>query len=421
MPEEDTVKSPARRSRFTADVSMSPEQTSKPEFLLPKSPAHATKSDWDVPMSPAQAPIYDQDVSMSSIPSAPSAAGLVPDPWDEDLITSLLSKLPTPLTSCPNFVSWYCNVPNISPKMILTMGEKSLHVDSILGQGAFATVYQATDPINSNKLVLKVQKPANPWEFYINSQLNQRLQPSVRHLFNNLYSAHLFQNGSVLLGELHSCGTLLNAVNVYRNLGDKVMPQPLVLYFTVCILHMVEQLHSARIIHADIKPDNFLLGERFLENNSFDPDNLEHGLCLIDLGQSIDMMLFPEGTAFTAKCMTSGFQCTEMLSGRPWNYQTDYFGIAATVYCMIFGTYMKVKNEDGVWKTNNIFKRNPHSELWTEFFHTLLNVPDCSSLPCLRSLRSRLIAVLHQNYSNKLRTFKSRLVVQLLESKRSHR
>lgn len=62
---------------------------------------------------------------------------------------------------------------------------------------------------------------------------------------------------------------------------------------------------------------------RFLENDCFEQDHLEHGLALIDLGQSIDMTLFPEGTAFTAKCMTSGFQCVEMLSGRPWTYQVS--------------------------------------------------------------------------------------------------
>lgn len=50
-------------------------------------------------------------------------------------------------------------------------------------------------------------------------------------------------------------------------------------------------------------------------------DGVDHGLVLIDLGQSIDMELFPERTAFTARCLTSGFQCTEMLRGKPWTYQ----------------------------------------------------------------------------------------------------
>ncbi|XP_035630355.1 mitotic checkpoint serine/threonine-protein kinase BUB1-like [Oncorhynchus keta] len=401
----------------TMDIPMSPEP-SKFGSDVTMSPVHlSSRFGMDIPTSPAPEVRYGMDIPMSP----DQGSELFSDPWDDELISSLLSKLPMPLTSQPNFITWRCKVPSIAPKMTIKMGEGSLRVDCVLGQGAFATVYQATDLTTSEKMILKVQKPANPWEFYINTQLNARLQPSVRHLFTNIHSAHFFQNGSVLLGELHNCGTLLNAVNLYKNLTDKVMPQPLVIYFTVCMLHMVEQLHSIHIVHADIKPDNLLLGDRFLENKSFDPDNLYHGLALIDLGQSIDMTLFPEGTSFTAKCMTSGFQCTEMRSGRPWNYQTDYFGIAGTVYCMIFGTYMQVTQEGGVWKTNAVFRRNPHSDLWTEFFHTLLNVPDCNSLPCLQSLRSRLSTVLQQNYSNKLPSMKTRLVIQLLESRSARR
>lgn len=62
------------------------------------------------------------------------------------------------------------------------------------------------------------------------------------------------------------------------------------------------------------------------------------------------------------------------------------------------------------------FCRIPHSDLWQEFFHVLLNVPECSSLP---SLRGKLTSVLQQNYSNKLGTLKSRLVVQLLERRKA--
>ncbi|XP_045916864.1 mitotic checkpoint serine/threonine-protein kinase BUB1 isoform X2 [Micropterus dolomieu] len=395
------------RPQFCSDVPMSPGPP-PPQFISVDEPMMSP----DRGLRPSAT-----DVSMNAAtPAWAAPARLVSDPWDDEVISDLLSNLTPPLTSHPSCFTWQCNVPNISPKTTISMGNASLRVDRILGEGAFATVYQATDPKSSEKVVLKVQKPANPWEFYINTQLDARLKPDVRHLYSSIRSAHLFHNGSVLLGELHNHGTLLNAVNIYKTLSDKVMPQPLVMYFTVCILHMVEQLHSVHIIHADIKPDNFLLGARFLDNKCFEPENTGHGLVLIDLGQSIDMELFPEGTAFTAKCLTSGFQCTEMLSGKPWNYQTDYFGIAGTVYCMLFGTYMQVTNEGGAWRTNGVFRRNPHSDLWQEFFHTLLNVPDGGSLPSLRSLRCKLTSVLQQNYSSKLPTLKSRLVILLLES-----
>lgn len=63
--------------------------------------------------------------------------------------------------------------------------------------------------------------------------------------------------------------------------------------------------------------------------------------------------------------------------------------------------------------------RKPHGDLWADFFHTLLNVPDCSSLPDLRGLRSKLSAVLRQDYAGKLPALKSRLLVQLLENHRA--
>uniref|UniRef100_H3CAW4 BUB1 mitotic checkpoint serine/threonine kinase n=1 Tax=Tetraodon nigroviridis TaxID=99883 RepID=H3CAW4_TETNG len=454
-PPKPASPSPPRRQAFpiledpVCDVSMSPERALQPDWLNIRSPEAPPETDLDAflspcglrtadvpmtpePASPATAPPMDAmaspdrgwglDVSMNpATPPCQSSPVLMSDPWDEQLISQMLSTLTPPLSSHPHYTAWSFGIPAISPSTTITMGEACLRVDCVLGQGAFATVYKATNPTTSDKMVLKVvQKPANPWEFYINTQLDARLQPAARHLYANIRSAHLFTDGSVLLADLHQYGTLLNAVNIYRSLSEKVMPPPLVLYFTTCILRMVEQLHAISIIHADIKPDNFLLGERFLENQCFEPENLDHGLVLVDLGQSVDMALFPDSAVFTAKCLTSGFQCTEMLSGRPWNYQTDYFGVAGTVYCMLFGTYMQVTNDGGVWRTNGVFRRIPHSELWQEFFHALLNVPDCSSPSSLPHLREKLTCVLQQNYSSsKLRTLKSRLLVQLLERRKT--
>uniref|UniRef100_A0A8C5UJ44 BUB1 mitotic checkpoint serine/threonine kinase n=1 Tax=Malurus cyaneus samueli TaxID=2593467 RepID=A0A8C5UJ44_9PASS len=348
------------------------------------------------------------------------------NPWDKELIGKFLSELPKPLRSYANYFEWKSPLPFIKLKAELSLGSSSFHVDCLVGEGAFAQVYQASildasNPRNNQKVIFKVQKPANPWEFYIATQLLERLSPSVRHLYIHIYSAHFFPNGSILVGELHNYGTLLNAVNIYKKLPEKVMPQALVIYFAVKILHMVEELHSCKIIHGDIKPDNFILGERFLDNDTCDIDGLCHGLTLIDLGQSIDMKLFPEGTAFTARCETSGFQCVEMLTNRPWNYQTDYFGIAATVYCLLFGTYMRLREDNGVWKPEGNFRRLANAELWKEFFESLLNIPSCHSLPSLGALRQKLKDLFCRSYAKEIKFLRNRLVVLLIEHKRSRK
>ncbi|NXX27246.1 BUB1 kinase, partial [Nicator chloris] len=355
-------------------------------------------------------------------------AVLVENPWDKELIGKFLSELPKPLHTYANYFEWKSPLPFINLKAELSLGSSSFHVDCLVGEGAFAQVYQASildasNPRNNQKVIFKVQKPANPWEFYIATQLLERMSPSVRHLYIHFYSAHFFSNGSILVGELHNYGTLLNAINLYKKLPEKVMPQALVIYFAVKILHMVEELHSCKIIHGDIKPDNFILGERqvFLDNDTCDVDGLCHGLTLIDLGQSIDMKLFPEGTAFTARCETSGFQCVEMLTNKPWNYQTDYFGIAATVYCMLFGTYMRLKDDNGVWKPEGIFRRLANAELWKEFFESLLNIPSCHNLPSLGVLRQKLKDLFCRSYAKEIKFLRNRLVVLLIEHKRSRK
>lgn len=37
-------------------------------------------------------------------------------------------------------------------------GKQSLRVDCVLGEGAFATVYQGTNPVTLEKVVLKVRR-----------------------------------------------------------------------------------------------------------------------------------------------------------------------------------------------------------------------------------------------------------------------
>lgn len=101
-------------------------------------------------------------------------------------------------------------------------GERSFELkrkrQEVAEQCLLATTRQHVTTVTTIAVVLlplppQVQKPANPWEFYIQTQLDARLKPHLRQLYARVNSVHLFPNGSVLLGELHNYGTLLVSHN----------------------------------------------------------------------------------------------------------------------------------------------------------------------------------------------------------------
>ena len=55
-----------------------------------------------------------------------------------------------------------------------------------------------------------------------------------------------------------------------------------------------------------------------------------------------DNFQVPEDTVFNDQVSTSGLRCVEMRERRPWRHHIDYFGVAATAYCLLVGKYLKV-------------------------------------------------------------------------------
>lgn len=175
---EDLYKptSPERAHKPAYDVPMSPECAPKPDWPFVRSPevtvepdldaflsprrlkkadtVHTKSLDFpmspvqpqicaDVPMSPVQPPQFSTvdepmmspdrglrlhaDVSMNPTTPRTARSGpvqLVSDPWDNELIADLLSTLNPPLTFHPRCITWQCNIPNISPKMTISMGKE---------------------------------------------------------------------------------------------------------------------------------------------------------------------------------------------------------------------------------------------------------------------------------------------------------
>jgi len=98
------------------------------------------------------------------------------------------------------------------------------------------------------------------------------------------------------------------------------------------------------------------------------------GILLIDFGRAIDTSLYPRGTSFVTDWKMDKRDCLEMREGRPWTYETDYYGLAGIIFCMLFGKYMELPVvKDGIQKLPATLKRYWKTALWERLFSALLN------------------------------------------------
>lgn len=114
---------------------------------------------------------------------------------------------------------------------------------------------------------------------------------------------------------------------------------------------------------------------------------------LIDFGQAIDMNFFPNKTTFSTKLSTENFICTEMKENKPWTFQLDLFCAASTIYSILIGKYMTVVKQNSIrcpYIFTGSIPRHLNKDMWTNLFLTLINVPDCNSMPNLQNLRLTL-------------------------------
>ena len=108
--------------------------------------------------------------------------------------------------------------------------------------------------------VVKIQKPQpNEWEFYICTELHRRLpNKDDKQWFMSIPRCYVFNDGSVFVSE-HQPFTLLDVCNKVQLLGDLHGREIMAMYFTIEMLHVLERLQKAKMIHADIKPENFMI------------------------------------------------------------------------------------------------------------------------------------------------------------------
>ncbi|XP_055638237.1 uncharacterized protein LOC129776553 isoform X2 [Toxorhynchites rutilus septentrionalis] len=315
------------------------------------------------------------------------------DPFDTKLQEAFLEKL--------DFMSYIEELPTcvlvnkvqpLSKGMVTSVRDTKFTVIKKIGEGTFGTVYSGRNQTSGEIMAMKQERPANLWEYYICLELRCRINnDDILPGLMSVDYAIVGNNASILISPFSRFGNILDVCNTVKRATNKNFDEFIAMIITSQILSIIDHLHSCMIIHADIKPDNFLL---------MAPINVDSRLpCvqLIDFGVSIDLKLFPKDTTFTKVVTTECFTCIEMLERRPWKFQPDLYGVAGTTHVMLFGRYMEVQKDIVNWNIKTRMPRYFRKPVWDNYFTTLLNIRDCNEMPNLQALRGNLLAEIEEN------------------------
>lgn len=186
-------------------------------------------------------------------------------------------------------------------------------IERRMGEGGFATVYQARDSIEGVRVALKIPHP-----YLVNSELLDDFRHEVRMAAQldhpnilPLKSADVIDGHFVVaypLGE--------------RTLGARLQKRislALAIEFAEQMLDAVAYAHDLKIIHCDIKPDNLIV---FPGNH----------LMLADFG----LAKVAQRTIHASGSGTIGYCAPEQAMGKP-SFRSDVFALGLILYRMLSG------------------------------------------------------------------------------------
>ncbi|RNA43421.1 mitotic checkpoint serine threonine- kinase BUB1 [Brachionus plicatilis] len=320
----------------------------------------------------------------------------IKEPFNIDVKNKLLDKGPIEmLRKNPNFATLKVKAPTIREKIFVSLKDKiDYKIIKEIGKGAFAKIYLIERKDTKKKMALKVDKQATSWEFYITENLHERLKKmldekimkvNVMESFIRMDQFIKYQDGCFSSMNYYTYGSLLDLINfhVVNDAMYPMFPYWFVLYLTLEMLYIIQYLHKANIIHADIKPDNLIVNSLPDSISYFDPTKTKC-LVLIDFNRSIDLNLLGMNIEFEAKVDNKSLLIPEMKEKKPWSFQVDFYGILCSIHCVVFKKYMKTYKEKDRNRFVGSFPRG-YDKMFDRLFDTYLNVPSCNEFPDIDS------------------------------------
>uniref|UniRef100_A0A8C5R3C8 Protein kinase domain-containing protein n=1 Tax=Leptobrachium leishanense TaxID=445787 RepID=A0A8C5R3C8_9ANUR len=295
-------------------------------------------------------------------------------------------------------------LPVMKDQAAVTLGGENFCLKREIALGENTKLYIGAQVDHSAECVkeevaIKVEFQPVPWDFYISSQLKKRLEDCYETHFLEQSKCYLFKDGCIML---------YKHINSFRVEDSKEFINEVIVLVTYNLLDLVAKLHSAQIVHGDLRPDTLLSDDRIFNL----PSEMTGSFKLIDFSSSMDLQLCPTMTS-------RGFPVAQTKHGQPFlahrtsPYQVDLFGIADVVHLMIFRKHLQLQREESMWK---IHEEIPNTFSYKMFFDTffakILNTDDGSTASVLQDLSEAMRALFDEQFQKKIGDYLFQLVMQ---------
>lgn len=188
-------------------------------------------------------------------------------------------------------------------------------IERQIGSGGFAQVYSALDTIEGVRVALKI-----PFDHLVDDEMLELFRQEVR-LVAQLDHPNILQlKNADIVDDRLIVATLLGRETLDDRLGRRLSVEKALL-FAEQMIAAVAYAHDCRIVHCDVKPENFIL---------FDDDVLR----LTDFGiaKVARITIMGSGTG------TVGHMAPEQAMGKP-SMRSDVFSLGLILYRMLTGVW----------------------------------------------------------------------------------
>ncbi|KAM3920378.1 mitotic checkpoint serine/threonine-protein kinase BUB1 beta [Leptodactylus fuscus] len=303
-----------------------------------------------------------------------------------ELQKNLLEAMPELLAS-NSIIHESGQVPAMKDQEEVQLGNESYHLKSEVILGETSSIYMGAQAdcnmdMKGVGVALKVDSRPLLWDFYIVQQLKERLGEAFKTNFIEPSNCYMFQDGCVTF---YKDVGLFSVLDLIQDPETEVERVTLLLAFN--LLSLVEKLHTAEIIHGDLRPETLLLDVGIFALSSCTAMN--NFFKLVDFSHSMDMRLCPTLTAQAFPIAQTEYG-QQILNPQASPFQVDLLGIANVVHLMIFKKPLQIQQNDSTWEITKEVPRLWNGGLWNMFFSKILNSSQTSPAEVLKELKDKM-------------------------------